>query len=238
LAQAKLEAFLERLQKARSTEDLQGAVEELREIYGVAHIIYHTVNQSGEQIGALTYDEEWVRHYLDRDYKSIDPTVAHSVRRFDPADWKQLDWSSRRARSFLREAVDAGVGNQGYTIPIWGPRGELAVLTVNHRATDGEWQRFIEENGRDFLLLSHFIHQQAKLIQQGQVDAPRLELSPREREVLSLLSLGRSRAAVADSLRISENTLRAYIDSARHKLGALNSTHAVALALARGVIRP
>ena len=43
---------------------------------------------------------------------------------------------------------------------------------------------------------------------------------------------------MADALQISENTLRAYIDSARHKLGALNVTHAVALALARGIIVP
>ncbi|MCU0855274.1 MAG: helix-turn-helix transcriptional regulator, partial [Rhodobacteraceae bacterium] len=57
-------------------------------------------------------------------------------------------------------------------------------------------------------------------------------------EALSLLSLGQSRAEVADTLQISENTLRAYIDSARHKLGAMNVTHAVALALARGVITP
>ena len=64
------------------------------------------------------------------------------------------------------------------------------------------------------------------------------ELSPRERDVLSRLSLGESRARVAEALQISENTLRAYIDSARHKLGAMNVTHAVALALARGVIMP
>jgi DNA-binding CsgD family transcriptional regulator len=37
---------------------------------------------------------------------------------------------------------------------------------------------------------------------------------------------------------MSENTLRAYIDSARHKLGAMNVTHAVAMALARGIIVP
>ena len=43
---------------------------------------------------------------------------------------------------------------------------------------------------------------------------------------------------MADTLHISENTLRAYIDSARHKLGAMNVTHAVALALARGIIVP
>ncbi|MEM6409155.1 MAG: helix-turn-helix transcriptional regulator, partial [Pseudomonadota bacterium] len=35
---------------------------------------------------------------------------------------------------------------------------------------------------------------------------------------------------------ISENTLRVYVESARHKMGALNTTHAVARALAAGQI--
>ena len=65
-----------------------------------------------------------------------------------------------------------------------------------------------------------------------------LQLADREREALAQLSVGLSRANVADSLNISENTLRAYIDSARHKLGAANVTHAVALALAKGIIVP
>ncbi len=37
-------------------------------------------------------------------------------------------------------------------------------------------------------------------------------------------------------LSISEHTLRAYIESARFKLGALNTTHAVARALSEGLI--
>jgi DNA-binding CsgD family transcriptional regulator len=41
---------------------------------------------------------------------------------------------------------------------------------------------------------------------------------------------------VAESLSISEHTLRVYIESARFKLGALNTTHAVARAMSRGLI--
>ena len=41
---------------------------------------------------------------------------------------------------------------------------------------------------------------------------------------MTLLALGYSRAQVADSLSISEHTLRAYIESARSKLGAQNTT--------------
>jgi DNA-binding CsgD family transcriptional regulator len=105
-------------------------------------------------------------------------------------------------------------------------------------AADDEWAAFVRENAKNFLLVSHLFHQQAKRIINNEVELASAELSPREREALTLLSLGHSRAEVANMLHISENTLRAYIDSARHKLGAMNVTHAVALALARGVIGP
>jgi DNA-binding CsgD family transcriptional regulator len=49
--------------------------------------------------------------------------------------------------------------------------------------------------------------------------------------------MGQRRAQVADSLKISESTLRVYIDSARHKLGALNVFHAVAIAVKTGIIK-
>ncbi|MEM6465224.1 MAG: helix-turn-helix transcriptional regulator, partial [Pseudomonadota bacterium] len=58
----------------------------------------------------------------------------------------------------------------------------------------------------------------------------------RERDVLTLLGLGQSRAQAADRLKISEHTFRVYVDTARHKLGALNTTHAVAVALNSGAI--
>jgi hypothetical protein len=48
--------------------------------------------------------------------------------------------------------------------------------------------------------------------------------------------MGYNRGQVSDMLSISEYTLRAYIESARFKLGALNTTHAVARAMAEGLI--
>ena len=53
---------------------------------------------------------------------------------------------------------------------------------------------------------------------------------------MTLLAVGYSRAQVAERLSISEHTLRAYVESARFKLGASNTTHAVARALSRGLI--
>ena len=53
---------------------------------------------------------------------------------------------------------------------------------------------------------------------------------------MTLIAVGYSRAQIADRLSISEHTLRVYIESARFKLGALNTTHAVARAMSCGLI--
>ncbi len=233
-----LDLILERLRTTKSIEELRSWIHELRDGLGVSHAIYHTANIKGEQVGAFTYDIAWVRHYIEKDYKSIDPVVLGALRRFHPMDWKSLDWSSAVARQMMREATAAGLGNQGWSVPIWGPNGEFAMFSVNHHGTDAEWSEFIDQNAKDLLLISHLVHQQAKQIIDNEVDIMTTDLSPREREVLSRLGQGESRGRVADILGISENTLRAYIDSARHKLGAMNVTHAVALATARGMIAP
>jgi DNA-binding CsgD family transcriptional regulator len=234
----KLEALLERLQTTKSIDELQVWAHELRDHLGVTHVVYHTVTHQGEQVGAFTYSFDWARRYVERDYRSIDPVVINAQRRFHPMDWKSLDWSSPLAREFLRDALAHGIGNQGWSVPIFGPQGEFALFVLNHTADDATWRTFTATNAKDILLVSHLMHQQAMRIINKEVDKPTTELSPREREALTQLSLGQSRAEVADSLHISENTLRAYIDSARHKLGALNVTHAVALALAKGIILP
>jgi DNA-binding CsgD family transcriptional regulator len=48
--------------------------------------------------------------------------------------------------------------------------------------------------------------------------------------------MGLNRAQAAEGLNISEHTFRAYVEGARFKLGALNTTHAVARAIALGLV--
>ena len=232
------EALLERLQTTSSIEELQVWAHELRDALGVLHVMYHTATLTREQIGAFTYSREWAHRYVEMDYRRVDPVVIGALRRFHPMDWKTLDWSSPQARELMKDSIAHGLGNQGFSVPIWGPKGEFALFAVNDTASDADWQDFTTRRNKDLLLVSHLMHQQAMRIINDEVEAPSAELSPREREALLQLSLGHSRAAVAQALQISENTLRAYIDSARHKLGAANVTHAVALALARGIIVP
>jgi DNA-binding NarL/FixJ family response regulator len=63
-------------------------------------------------------------------------------------------------------------------------------------------------------------------------------LSPREREIMGLLSQGLSGEEAAKQLVLSSETVRTHVRNAMSKLGAATRAHAVALALQRGEITP
>ena len=136
----------------------------------------------------------------------------------------------------MQDAIAHGVGNQGYSIPIRGPNGQFALFSVSHNSDDAAWTEFTELNRRDLILMAHYFNQKALELEPGRTPDPAPTLSPRELEAMTLLAVGYNRAQAADTLSISEHTLRVYVESARFKLGAMNTTHAVARALSRGII--
>ena len=251
--------LVETVPEASSIEEFGGVVNAIRSVYDLKHIVYHAVHLGGDfaetyrngsgaltegagvwriedgSLGILTYPEAWIARYLECNYVRIDPVVAASIEAFHPIDWKLLDWSGRKQQDFMREAVNYGLGNQGLTIPIRGPNGQFAIFTANKSCSDEHWEFFRKRAFSDLLVASHYFHQ--KIIELLNLNkTARYNLSARELDVLRGLSLGKNRAQIAHELGVSENTVRVYIDSSRHKLGALNTSHAVAIAVSKGVL--
>ncbi len=231
-----LESLVEGLQRAENLQDLQDATEGFREFFAISHIVYHWVNSVGERYGAGTYSSEWVDRYLEKEYLRMDPVIFGCFQSFTPKNWKELDWSSKAAQAFFREAIEYGVGNQGYTIPVRGPKGQFALFTANNDCDDATWEMFIEDHGRDLIIIAHEFNKKALEFESGEEAGQTPNLSPRELSAMTYLAKGFSRAQAAAELNISEHTLRVYIEAARHKLGAINTTHAVARALSSGLI--
>ena len=65
---------------------------------------------------------------------------------------------------------------------------------------------------------------------------PDVKLTPREKEVLAGIALGRTDQELSRILGISPRTLQTILARARMKLGAVDRTHAVALSLELGLI--
>jgi DNA-binding NarL/FixJ family response regulator len=61
-------------------------------------------------------------------------------------------------------------------------------------------------------------------------------LTAREIDVLRLIALGNANKLVADQLGITEDTVKGHVKNILSKLGASDRTHAVTIALKRGII--
>ncbi|WP_308916038.1 helix-turn-helix transcriptional regulator [Jannaschia sp. LMIT008] len=234
---ARLEQFLGRLSDAATVDDAKAAVLSAVSDFGVEHLVFHAALPNGEQVSAFTYRPDWVETYVEQDFFRVDPVVLGCYGGFAPLDWKRLDWSKKAARVVMAESVAHGVGTQGYTVPMRGPGGQHAVLTMNATMSDDAWARFTGEVKNDMLLAAHYANEKIIALTTP-AHAASQALSPRESDALTYLAKGQSRGQAAEQLKISEHTLRAYIESARFKLGAANVTHAVASALSRGLICP
>jgi len=231
-----LELAAGQLEAAVSLSDLQDIVVGLRDSLEIDHIVYHWVSADGEQYGCGTYDPVWVQRYVDQDYLRIDPVILACFQRYHPVDWRRLDWSSRVARAFRKDALDHGVGNQGYSVPIHGPSGQFALLTLSHTASDEDWDAVVGAHQREIILIAHYLNRKELEIASNRAPKPSKTLSPREVDALTYLAMGYARGQVAEMLAISEHTLRADIESARLKLNAQNTISAVAQALLHGHI--
>jgi DNA-binding NarL/FixJ family response regulator len=94
---------------------------------------------------------------------------------------------------------------------------------------------------KDLLETIRLVHGGAKRVdpQIAEQIACRMEddmLSEREIKVLSLIAAGKSNREVAAQLTISEETAKTHVRNILAKLGANDRTHAVTLALQRGII--
>ena len=179
----RIERLLETFPATGSIENLGDVIDAIRNVYDLDHVIYYAVSlgrthmlasrsgagllskESGfwkreaASLAALTYPGEWVTRYQEEGYARIDPTIESALQSFMPVDWHSIAWDTPKKRAFLREAVECGIGNQGYTIPIRGPDGQFAAFTVNKSCPDETWELLLKESARDFMLIANFFHQ-------------------------------------------------------------------------------
>lgn len=229
-------AAIEDMDGARAIPELESRIGQVRDEIGASHLLYHWVNAGGELIGAGTYTTEWRAHYMAEGYQAVDPVVRAAAQGFHVIEWSDLDWSGKRAQTLAMDADRFGIGNNGLTIPIHGPRGQFAHLSATLQGSIEDWTAFKDRNGRALILLGHFVNRKVLEICGYLASSEEVSLSPRETDALKYLALGISRGRAADQLGISEHTLRVYIESARHKLGAANTTGAIAKAVRMGLI--
>jgi DNA-binding CsgD family transcriptional regulator len=163
--------------------------------------------------------------------------VNTGARSLLPLDWARLDRSHPKTAKMFNESREAGIGAQGITIPIRGPEnGTWALLSFTSSDSDQEWRRRRPELIADLVMIGHFLHQKAFELHDPGEYVDLNAITKRETEALAWTAEGKSVADIATLMKISSETVKAHVDSARFKLGALNRVHAVAKAIRHGII--
>jgi len=145
-----------------------------------------------------------------------------------------------------------GANGTDILIAIRGEFPDARIIMLSSSDSDGEIQRALRSGASGYVLKSM---PQDKLlavirsVHAGKRNVPaevaallaehlgEEDLSPRELQVLQLIRDGCKNKQIADQLSISENTVNFHIKNIVDKLGANDRTHAVTIALRRGLLQ-
>jgi DNA-binding CsgD family transcriptional regulator len=206
-------------------------------LQNVAYLALHAppLTRDGPYI-EVTYSPEWVAHYRKNGYVSYDPTLTEPTKSILPTDWSKLDRTHSVTKRLFHDAELFAVGNQGITVPIRGVNNERAFFSVTKNCDADTWRAFKKEMMPLITVAAQVFHETVMKIHG--IKYPKIDLTIRESEVLGWAAAGKSASDISVILNISVHTARTHLDTARHKLGALNITHAVRRAIQLNLIVP
>jgi DNA-binding CsgD family transcriptional regulator len=219
--------------------DLEQALKAIAANIGVLHIAYVPLSSEKSEDANLlsaicTYPIAWQARYFKKQYARIDPVIARASEAVLPFDWDELPRDDPAVRAFFDDAVDHDVGRNGLSIPIRNRKGvrSLVCFTSNH--SKDNWAEYKSQNMVKLQPMVVLIDSAAsinlKLMREP------VQLSKREEECLIWAARGKTYHDIAGILNLSFASVKTYLDTARHKLSCINLTHAVAVAIATGVI--
>ncbi|MDX8355489.1 LuxR family transcriptional regulator [Cognatiyoonia sp. IB215182] len=230
--------FVENAEKFEGTDDKPGFLRAFGQRFGLSDIAYmHLSNQKAgkKQVELVTtYSSDWEKRYVEMGYDESDPVVRNSFRGILPLDWEAVTSGDKSTKDFFGEAAEFGIGTQGVSIPIRTPEGSEALFSVSSMESSREWHSIKKHLLSDLVYLGFLLH--SSLAKKCPESGVPLKLSPRERDVLTWASRGKSCWETGKILGLSERTVNFYIGNASAKLGAATKTQAVAIALRKRLI--
>jgi DNA-binding CsgD family transcriptional regulator len=218
-------------------QPLDGFLAFIRRHYTLSEVAYYCPSFRGRSLAdpflALAGSHASPDHALAL-YKTIfEPTFSYGARALLPVDWARLPVRERKRGSLGQRRP-----RQGLTIPVRGPEnGVWALFGVASDESDLEWSERRHELVMDLVHVAHYVHQRAYNLHAKDAPIDLSAITKREIEALEWSAEGKSPAEIAIEMRISMETVKAHLDSARFKLQALNRVHAVTKAIRAGLIR-
>jgi LuxR family quorum-sensing system transcriptional regulator CciR len=139
-----------------------------------------------------------------------------------------------KVRAFFDDAAQHDVGRNGLSIPVRNRKGTRSLVSFTSNESKEDWIEFKSQNMVKLQPMAILIDSAAGI--NFKLTSDPVELSKREEQCLIWAARGKTYHDIAAILNLSFASVKTYLDTARHKLSCINLTHAVAVAIATGVI--
>ncbi len=201
------------------------------ELTSLAYWSYPFDSRASGHIAAFTHDRDWAYAYISKGMYRYDPRIK-AIEANRPLDWREV-CETPEETSFMRSLTSVTGTTHGLSMLVPAPLGARALIGASFTGTDDAWDRL-------YAILSPTLTKLAgDLISIAEAETPEQPpLTPRELGVLQWAAEGKTTRDTSAILQIHQRTVEMHLKSAREKLDALNTTHAVARALAHGFILP
>lgn len=231
-------AYIDRIQKARTPDDVCRALIDVSSRFGMTALLAGTVPKPGtprdEQRSHVLLSEwpkDWMEHYLAMNYVDCDPIVAYMKRSPSAVFWHDaIDGADQEAQRVCDDAAAFRL-NDGFAMPVATLEGDVVIVSLG-----GEEVELSREATSVISLVSAFAVGRVMQLSATGPAIGRPDLTDRERECMRWAALGKSEWEISQILGISEHTSEKHLLSAKTKLGATNRVHAVAEAIRHGYI--
>jgi DNA-binding CsgD family transcriptional regulator len=230
-----------RIETDVTVETLEDFLEFIRQRYGLSGVVYFCASFRGR---SLTYpfivrSQGATRAEARETNRNTfsDQIIQLGARALLPMDWAQIPRRSADGEMRFGDGQQTWGDRQGLTIPIRGPTNSIwALFLVTSNESDAEWAERRRQRTTDLVHFAYYVHQRAYALHAQDAPIDLNAITKREIEALEWAAEGKTIEDIAILMRISAETVKAHLDSARYKLGALTRAHAVAKAIRAGLV--
>jgi LuxR family quorum sensing-dependent transcriptional regulator len=231
--------FVERLQKLKHYDEICVEIQKELEWFGLTCVTAWSMPGPGrphdEGVLLNTRAPDYIENYKDKKYLVHDRLITEMRETLTPYSWKDVQ-ERRRLSKLEQRIIDEGRDfnmHDGLIVPIVTLSGSVSVFSPCGPEPD------LSQRARSALEIIGIYSQQAlkrALVRSQRDEAAHTPLTPREREIMQWVAVGKSDDEIADILNIGAATVTSHVQNAKKKLDAFRRTYAVVQAIRFGEI--
>lgn len=173
----------------------------------------------------LSWPEEWRQRYFENNYITKDPANLHLERSPTPFTWEEMLTApiyTKEQRRIVSEASEFGLFS-GLIVPLPGVGMGPALVTIAGGKVD-----LSARNRAALHLAAIYTHARVRVLSKRRARLQTMpQLSPRERQCLQWVAVGKSDWEISEILSISEKTVNSHLERVKKKFGVRTRMQAV-----------